>query len=80
MMTQQQKFKNENNDSTKIFEFDEVTTCPMCKHAIKPHVLHGVYFNEKIGELISQFIISVRHVLLHLSPTIKTSRKKNIFI
>ena len=47
MMTQQQKFKNENNDSTKIFEFDEVTTCPMCKHAIKPHVLHGVYFNEK---------------------------------
>lgn len=51
MMTQQQSFKNEDNHSSKIFKFDEVTTCPMCKHAIKPHILHGVYFNEKDEEV-----------------------------
>lgn len=50
-MTQRQTFKNEDNNSGRIFEFDEVTTCPMCKHAIKPHILHGVYFNEKNGEV-----------------------------
>lgn len=51
MMTQQQIFTNEDNNSTKIFKFDEVTTCPMCKHAIKPHILHGVYFNERDDEV-----------------------------
>lgn len=50
-MIQKRKFSNESNSSNRTFEFEEVTVCPMCKHAIKPHILHGVYFNERGNEV-----------------------------
>ena len=27
------------------FEFDEISICPMCKHAIKPFKMYGVYYS-----------------------------------
>lgn len=50
-MIQKRIFSNEANSSSRTFEFEEVTVCPMCKHAIKPHILHGVYFNERGDEV-----------------------------
>lgn len=36
--------------SSSTIQFDEVTECPMCKYAIKPHLLSSTSFTNENGE------------------------------
>ncbi len=50
-MITEKAFKDINGSLIKKFQFQTVTICPMCKHAINPHLLHGVFFNKGSNDI-----------------------------